>query len=87
MKYSHKGIAEFFEEASVYFSDIVGFTKLAAESRPLEVVDLLNDIYGALDVVIAKHDVYKVYFLQICLLFQTISAVGDIVNLFIPTDF
>jgi len=54
-------VAEFFEEASVYFSDIVGFTKLAAESRPMEVVALLNDLYNALDDVISRFDVYKVF--------------------------
>jgi len=53
-------VAEFFEQASVYFSDIVGFTKLAAESRPMEVVALLNDLYRALDAAISRHDVYKV---------------------------
>jgi len=62
MKSNYKAVAEFFEEASVYYSDIVGFTKLAADSEPMEVVVLLNDLYGALDAVIARHDVYKVYF-------------------------
>jgi len=61
LKKTDRGVAEFFQEASVYFSDIVGFTKLAAESRPMEVVDLLNDLYGALDAVISRHDVYKVF--------------------------
>ena len=61
LKNTDKGVAEYFEQASVYFSDIVGFTKLAAESRPMEVVALLNDLYGALDAVISRHDVYKVF--------------------------
>jgi len=65
MKHSHRAVAEHFEEASVYFSDIVGFTKLAAESEPMEVVGLLNDLYGALDLVIAQHNVYKVKYIYL----------------------
>jgi len=61
MKRGETAVAEVFDDASVYFSDIVGFTKLAAASDAIEVVELLNDLYGTLDEVIAKHDVYKVY--------------------------
>ncbi|XP_064612574.1 atrial natriuretic peptide receptor 1-like [Liolophura sinensis] len=49
-----------YEEATVYFSDIVGFMEMAAESSPMEVVVLLNDLYEMLDNLSATFDVYKV---------------------------
>ncbi|CAL8301364.1 unnamed protein product [Merluccius merluccius] len=51
---------ELFEEVTVYFSDIVGFTTLCHYSTPMEVVDMLNDIYKNFDSILDDHDVYKV---------------------------
>ncbi|ETN68948.1 adenylate/guanylate cyclase catalytic domain protein [Necator americanus] len=51
---------EGFDCVTVFFSDVVKFTQLAARCSAFQVVSLLNDLYGGFDSIIEELCVYKV---------------------------
>ena len=60
LKQFQGSLAERFEEATVLFADIVNFTPLAAQYSPLELVNLLNQIFSAFDRLVEKHHLEKI---------------------------
>jgi guanylate cyclase len=53
-------IADFFEEASILFADVVGFTPMSAEMTPSETVELLNEVFSVFDDLVEQAGLEKI---------------------------
>jgi adenylate cyclase len=60
LKQHQKIIADDFAEVTVLFADIVGFTQLSASMSPIALVDLLNQIFSAFDLLCERHGLEKI---------------------------
>jgi class 3 adenylate cyclase len=53
-------IADRFDEMTVLFADVVGFTQLALELSPVEIVETLNTVFSAFDRLAERHGLEKI---------------------------
>ena len=60
LKNESRTIANHYQEASVLFADMVGFTPLSAQLPPVEMVELLNEIFSFFDSLLDKYGVEKI---------------------------
>jgi guanylate cyclase len=60
LKNESRTIADHYSEASVLFADMVGFTPLSAKLPPVEMVELLNEVFSFFDSLLDKYGVEKI---------------------------
>ena len=60
LKHRPETIADSFDKVAVLFADIVGFTELSTRISPIELVDLLNQIFSIFDKLAEKHQLEKI---------------------------
>ena len=53
-------IADDHDQVAILFADIAGFTKMSDRLKPSEVVTLLNEVFNAIDELVAKYGVEKI---------------------------
>jgi guanylate cyclase len=60
LKTSTATIAESFEEASILFADVAGFTPMSAGMTPQELVSLLDEVFSAFDTMVERRGLEKI---------------------------
>jgi len=60
LKQSQSAIAEHFDEVTILFADIVGFTPLSARLKPIELVNFLNQIFSTFDRLAEQYQLEKI---------------------------
>ncbi len=60
LKQDTSAIAEHFDDVTILFADLVGFTPLSTRIKPAELVNLLNEIFSTFDELTEKHGLEKI---------------------------
>lgn len=60
LKGGSRTIADSYDQVSVLFADIVNFTHLSALMAPVELVELLNDVFSYFDTLVNKYQLEKI---------------------------
>ena len=60
LKADQRTIAAHYDDASILFADVVEFTPMAAKMTPLQLVDLLNEVFQCFDGLVEKYDLEKI---------------------------
>lgn len=68
-------IADHHKSATILFADIVGFTSRSSLMSPMEVVQMLNDIFSMFDDLVEKYDLNKVKTIGDCYMVTSVPAV------------
>lgn len=60
LKESNSTIADSFADVTVLFADIVNFTAFSADVSPIDLVDILNNIFSTFDMLAEEHGLEKI---------------------------
>jgi adenylate cyclase len=60
LKAGPRTIADQYAAASILFADVVEFTPMAAKMTPLQLIDLLNEVFQCFDDLVEKYDLEKI---------------------------
>jgi class 3 adenylate cyclase/CHASE3 domain sensor protein len=60
LKKKPNSIAEQYSEASILFADVVDFTPMSSQMKPIELVELLNQVFSQFDNLVEKYDLEKI---------------------------
>lgn len=60
LRNENRVIADHFEGASILFADVVNFTPMSATMTPVELVELLNEVFSHFDSLVEKYGLEKI---------------------------